>query len=307
MVDVPNPTLEHLNFEFKSGETLALELGVSRTAVWKAVGALEAQGFPVESARAGYRLRPGTPAAHLLGPRLSGRWGFEYTYLGRVGSTQDALREQAQLGALEGAVVLAETQSSGRGRRGRGWQSPAGSGLYFSLLLKPDLPLERVPLLSLAAGVALHEACGVGGLKWPNDLLSPDGRKLAGILLEGDLRGEELRHVLLGIGLNVHSSGPSENTITSASLEEFRSVSRLDLLVEILSALERWVYASPQNIVSAWKSSSYTLGQRVKTPSGDIGTALDLDISGALLVEVSGQPERITAGDVELLGLLETK
>ncbi len=301
---MPNPTLEHLNFEFKSGETLALELGVSRTAVWKAVGVLEAQGFPVESARAGYRLRPGTPAVHLLGPRLSGRWGFEYTYLGRVGSTQDALREQAQLGALEGTVVLAETQNSGRGRRGRGWQSPAGGGLYFSLLLKPNLPLERVPLLSLAASVALHEACGVGGLKWPNDLLAPDGRKLAGILLEGDLRGEELRHVLLGIGLNVHSSGPSENALTPASLEEFRPVSRLDLLVEILSALEHWVYALPQDIVNAWKSSSYTLGQRVKTPSGDVGIALDLDSSGALIVETGGKLERITAGDVELLGLL---
>ena len=304
---MPNPTLEHLNFEFKSGETLALELGVSRTAVWKAVGALEAQGFPVESARVGYRLRPGTPAAHLLGPRLSSSWGFEYTYLGLVGSTQDALREQAQLGALEGTVVLSESQSSGRGRRGRGWQSPAGGGLYFSLLLKPDLPLERVPLLSLAAGVALREACGVGGLKWPNDLLAPDGRKLAGILLEGDLRGEELRHVLLGIGLNVHSSGPSDNTPAPASLEEFGPVSRLELLVEILSALERWVYAAPQEVVNAWKSSSYTLGQRVKTPSGEVGIALDLDSSGALLIEVGGQLERITAGDVELLGLLENK
>ncbi len=299
---MPSPTLEHLTFEFKSGETLALELGVGRAAVWKSIGALEAQGISVESARAGYRLRPGTPAAHLLEPRLRGRWGRDYSYLGQVSSTQDVLREQAAQGALEGTVVLAESQSSGRGRRGRSWQSPAGSGLYFSLLLKPDLPLERVPLLSLAAGVALHEACGVGSLKWPNDLLAPDGRKLAGILLEGDLRGEELRHVLLGIGLNVHTT---ETSLERAALEELRPISRLDLLVKILSSLERWVYASPQDIVNAWKSSSYTLGGRVRTPSGQVGIALDLDLSGALLVEVDGKLERITAGDVELLGLLE--
>jgi BirA family transcriptional regulator, biotin operon repressor / biotin---[acetyl-CoA-carboxylase] ligase len=313
---VPNPVLEHLLFEFKSGETLALELGVSRAAVHKAIYALEGVGIPLERSRAGYRLKPGTPAKHLLEPQLKGSFGHEYSYLGSVDSTQNALRVQAEAGTLEGAVILSETQTGGRGRRGRKWQSPPGMGLYFSLLLRPNLALERLPLISLAAGVALAEVCVHGQLKWPNDLLASDGRKLAGILLEGDIRGEELRYVLLGIGLNIHqtnslqSQSPNLSATRSAALDEFQPVSRLELLCDLLEALERWVYAPPERILHAWKACSCTLGREVRLPgsteltSPRVGIAKDLDSSGALLVEVDGQLERISAGDVELVGVL---
>lgn len=308
---MPTALLEHLNFEFKSGETLALELGVSRAAVHKAIHALEGSGIPLEHSRAGYRLKPGTPAKHLLEPQLKGRFGREYSYLGSVDSTQNALRVKAEAGELEGAVVLSETQTGGRGRRGRPWQSPPGVGLYFSLLLRPHLALERLPLISLAAGVALAEVCVPGQLKWPNDLLAPDGRKLAGILLEGDIRGEELRYVLLGIGLNVHATNALKGW--SATLDEFQPVHRLKLLSDLLEALERWVYAPPERILHAWKACSCTLGREVKLPnlteagelgSPRVGIARDLDSSGALLVEVNGVLERISAGDVELVGVL---
>ena len=308
---MPTALLEHLNFEFKSGETLALELGVSRAAVHKAIHALEGSGIPLEHSRAGYRLKPGTPAKHLLEPQLKGRFGREYSYLGSVDSTQNALRVKAEAGELEGAVVLSETQTGGRGRRGRPWQSPPGVGLYFSLLLRPHLALERLPLISLAAGVALAEVCVPGQLKWPNDLLAPDGRKLAGILLEGDIRGEELRYVLLGIGLNVHATNALKGW--SATLDEFQPVHRLKLLSDLLEALERWVYTPPERILHAWKACSCTLGREVKLPNlteaGELGSprggiARDLDSSGALLVEVNGVLERISAGDVELVGVL---
>ncbi len=147
-------------------------------AVSKEARKLLAEGYPVEASRRGYRILPGTPLPHLFQPQ--GRLGRPYRYLGRVGSTQDVLRAWAEEGAPEGALVLAEVQEKGRGRRGRPWESRPGASLTFSLLLRPSLPLPALGLLPLLSGLALREAVGVGGLKWPNDLLAPDGRKLAG-------------------------------------------------------------------------------------------------------------------------------
>lgn len=205
--------LPALTETWQSGEALARRLGKTRQAVAKAASRLAAEGFPIERGKQGYRLAPGTPAPQNLGPRLKGRFGRPYRYLGTVTSTQDELRNLAEAGAPEGAVVLAEVQTAGRGRRGRRWESP-GSGLYFSLLLRPRSPLSALALLPLAAGVALARAAGVGGLKWPNDLvvpLSSEGEsawaKLGGILLEADILGEEIRYALLGVGLNVAEAG----------------------------------------------------------------------------------------------------
>ncbi|AEB12615.1 biotin--[acetyl-CoA-carboxylase] ligase [Marinithermus hydrothermalis] len=306
MLDAPPPLLDHLSETYQSGEALARRLGVSRVAVWKQAQALREAGYPIEVARGrGYRLAPGTPTPARLAPRLKGRFGRPYRYLGRVASTQDALRKWAEAGAPEGALVLAEQQTQGRGRRGRGWASPAGAGLYFSLLLRPALPLTALPRLTLAAGVALAEAAGVGGLKWPNDLLAPDGNKLAGVLLEADLLGEEVRYVLLGIGLNVHQSPLPEG---AAYLEAYRPARRVEVLAHLLERLEHW-YArlgEPEAILAAWRARSYTLGRpvRVRWVGGVVeGVAVDLEADGALVVEVaSGKRTRISAGDVELVG-----
>ena len=166
------------------------------------------------------------------------------------------------------------------------------------------LTLPELALMPLAAGVAVHAACGVGGLKWPNDLLAPDGRKLAGILLEADLRGEEARRAVLGIGLNV-SAAPAG----AAHLSEFRpGVTRAALLGELLSQLERWLSAPAAEILAAWNGANLTLGRpvRVQTPRGVLeGMAQRLDGHGSLIVQTQGGPYTVSAGDVELVGSLE--
>ncbi len=298
--------LAYLSEAFTSGSVLARRLGLSRVAVWKQAHRLQAAGYPVEVVqRQGYRLRPGSPAPHLLRPRLRGRFGRAYRYLGRTTSTQDELRAWAEAGAPEGAVVLAEQQTGGRGRRRRRWVSPAGAGLYFSVLLRPRLPLTELLRLSLAAGVALAETAEVGGLKWPNDLLAPDGRKLAGVLLEADLRGEDVRYLLLGIGLNVHKAPlPPE----AACLEAYRpGLRRVDLLATLLDRLEYWYdrLAEADAICDAWRRHSYTLGQPVRIETaGDLieGLAEDVEPSGALRVRLpDGTTQTVSAGDVALL------
>ena len=282
------------------GAALGARLGLGRVRVHELAHALQADGYPVTVTRRGYALAPGTPSEAALAPR--GLFGRVYRYLGTVTSTQDEARRwlhDLTDPAHHGAVVLAERQTAGRGRRGRAWQS---GGLTFSVVLRMPTALPDLALLPLAAGVALQQACPVGGLKWPNDLLAPDGRKLAGLLLEADLRGEELRGAVLGVGLNVNAAPEG-----AASLAEFGPVSRAAVLREVLAALEVWLAASAEQVLSAWRAANITLGRtvRVATPGGEVtGTALDLAPDGALLVGTATGPVRIGAGDVQLIGQL---
>lgn len=304
--------LAYLGDQYQSGETLAKALGVSRMAVWKKAEALREAGYPLEVVKGkGYRLRPGTPTPEALEALREGELGQFYCYLGSAGSTQDVLKAWALDGAAEGAVVLAERQEKGRGRRGRSWMSAPGSSLTFSVLLRPSLPLSALPLLPLAAGLALREATGVGGLKWPNDLLSPDGRKLAGVLLEAQVSGEEVAYVILGIGLNVHRpEAPGTEAANLAYLDEFVPTPRVELLARFLERLEaRYAQLSsdPEGVLEAYRAYSYTLGRevRVATPQGEVrGQATAIEASGSLIIESSGQTHRISSGDVEMIGTI---
>jgi BirA family biotin operon repressor/biotin-[acetyl-CoA-carboxylase] ligase len=291
--------LDLLDETYQRGETLADRLGVSRAAVSKEAKRLLAEGFPVEVSRRGYRIRPGTPLPHLFQPE--GRLGKPYRYLGRVGSTQDILRAWAEAGAPEGTLVLAEVQERGRGRRGRPWESRPGESLTFSLLLRPALPLSALSLLPLLAGLALFEAVGLGGLKWPNDLLAPDGRKLAGVLLEAKAEGEEVAYALLGVGVNVAWAPEG-----AASLQEFGPYSRREVLLAFLRRLEALLplLEDLEALLARYRQASYTLGRRVRveTPKGVVeGVAQEVLPDGSLLVG----GVRVGAGEVALLPLLE--
>ncbi|MDP9329818.1 MAG: biotin--[acetyl-CoA-carboxylase] ligase [Actinomycetota bacterium] len=295
--------LPALTDRFRSGEELAGELGVTRAAVWKAAHALADDGYPVEADRAsGYRLRPGTPSPGALTPLLGGTFGHAYRYLGSTGSTQDDLRVWTSEGAPEGAVVLVERQEQGRGRRGRTWESASGTSLTFSLLLRPRIPVARLPLISLAAGVALADAVDVGTLRWPNDLLAPDGRKLAGILVESQTSGEDIDFVLVGIGLNVEPPTPGG----AAAVSEFRPVARVELLAAILTRLEAVgeTLAEPGRVVKDWTARSTMLGRPVRatTAQGElVGTAERLDADGSLVLKTAAGSRAVSAGDVELI------
>jgi BirA family biotin operon repressor/biotin-[acetyl-CoA-carboxylase] ligase len=305
---VPARLLPLLSDLPQSGEALGARLGVGRVTVNTLARRLEEDGVPVVVSREGYALAAGTPAPALVAPLLATHtFGQALRYAGTVTSTQDVARAWADAAAApapHGAVVVAERQSAGRGRRGRVWDTTHGT-LVFSVLLH-GLTLPELALIPLAAGVAVQAASQVGGLpcglKWPNDLLAPDGRKLAGILLEADLRGEDVRRAVLGIGINV-SAAPDG----AACLTEWRpALTRARLLADLLAALEHWLTQPPAQILAAWRQASVTLGQpvQVQTPRGPVaGTALDIDAQGSLLVQISsGEVITVSAGDVQLVG-----
>ena len=287
---------------WRSGEALAAQLGVSRVSVWKAVQKLKRSGYPLESGVSGYRLEGDTPIG------VAG-----VTYLGSLGSTMDEARALARAGAPEFSAVLSERQTAGRGRRGRAWQSPAGSGLYLSLVLRPNLPLSSLGLLPLLVGAclrrAIHAQTGFSGLlKWSNDLLTPDGRKLAGVLLESEIEDGTAKFVVLGIGVNVRVQDFPPD-LNAAALEEFTApVNRKALLSTILTELrvqyQRFL-ETPSSALELWRSHNGTLGRavRVLLPDGSSwdGTAVEVSSDGGLQIQtLNGELKTVFAGDVSL-------
>lgn len=204
--------------DYVSGADMARDLGVSRMAVSKAIQSLVASGLPIESTRHhGYRLAIFPDL--LLGPLIEAdferiSWqGFspDLHAFASVDSTNLAARRGSDQGDPAGSVYVAEEQTAGRGRRGKSWRSAAGEGLWFSLLLQPDLPPEQLAPVTLFAGLcaatALRKAIGLDiQLKWPNDLvILPAGRKIGGILTEMLVEENQIAAVIIGLGINVHT------------------------------------------------------------------------------------------------------
>lgn len=312
---VPERLLPLLTVQPQSGDQLGARLGVNRVTVNTLARRLQERGVPVQISRAGYALAPGTPAPGLVAVR--GEFGRALRYCAAVTSTQDEVRawaEQELQPAPHGAVVVAERQTAGRGRRGRAWTTPHGH-LAFSVLLRgeseesdfPPLSLSDLAVMPLAAGVALQAACtALGtacGLKWPNDLLTPDGHKLAGILLEAELRGEEARRAVLGIGLNISAAPEGAAHLRAVT----PPLTRAAVLAEVLAALEHWLTQPAPAVLSAWRAASLTLGRpvRVQGARGVIeGMARDLDAQGNLLVDTAAGLQTVGTGEVQLVGAL---
>ncbi|MFC5531785.1 biotin--[acetyl-CoA-carboxylase] ligase [Cohnella yongneupensis] len=292
---------------FVSGEEISKKLNVSRTAIWKQVRKLEAEGYVIEATpRLGYRLKdkPSRLTIQELLPKLNtNSFGRNIRVHAVVGSTQDELRALAEQGAPEGTLVIAEQQTSGRGRMGRAWVSPAGKGVWMSLLLRPIVPLPLTPQLTLLAAVALSRAITRVvpleiGIKWPNDLLV-NGRKISGILLESAAEDERLRYVIVGLGISVNLDAedyPEELLQKAVSLKMAagHAISRSDLIAAVLEQFEQ-LYALYQEqgfapIRALWEAHSVTLNRPVTlyTPQGVIeGVPRGLDDMGGLQVELS--------------------
>jgi BirA family biotin operon repressor/biotin-[acetyl-CoA-carboxylase] ligase len=227
-------------------------------------------------------------------------------------STNDVARDHARKGARAGFLVAASRQTAGRGRLGRSWESPPERGLYVSIVLRPDLPMREAGKLTILSSLAMVDAVEtVAGLrpriKWPNDLVL-NGRKLAGLLIETELKAGRLAFAVIGIGLNVRHQAEDfspevRELATSLYLATGRAYRRADLLVALLHAMERRLAQPFQEAREAWAASSLTLGQQVSLTTGrgrKHGQALGLDESGALLVRGdSGEVEAITAGDMQ--------
>jgi BirA family transcriptional regulator, biotin operon repressor / biotin---[acetyl-CoA-carboxylase] ligase len=307
--------------EFTSGEALSDKLGLSRAAVWKHVESLRAKGYRIEAVSArGYRLVevPDRLTSLELTPLLStNELGRTVHALDSVPSTNEVAMQLAAEGAAHGEVVIAEQQTRGKGRRGRSWASPARVNLYCSVILRPELPPQRAPELTLLAAVALAETLrdsrADAFIKWPNDI-QVDGKKIAGILTELAADPDQIQHVVLGIGVNlnckVEDLGPEVAPVATSLMEaRGEKVPRALFAAALFGRLEQRLDQHARDgfapIQKAWRQLSSTLGQEVlvRTDRAELrGVAEDIDESGALLLRLpDGGVERVLAGDVEQL------
>jgi BirA family transcriptional regulator, biotin operon repressor / biotin---[acetyl-CoA-carboxylase] ligase len=233
--------------------------------------------------------------------------GSSVTHLESCASTMDEARARAGEGAPHLTTVWAETQTAGRGRQGRIWQSQSGYGLYFTVIAHINLEPERYGLIPLLAGAILcssvRDLTGVqASLKWPNDLLATDARKLAGILVERDAKNAAF---LIGVGLNVRQQ-PFD--LPAASLEEFcEPVDRVALLLEVLARLGDELPSlevGPERTLGLWTASQSTLGQAVTITQMDgssfTGIALEIGPTGTLRVQTETGIGEVSSGEVSL-------
>ena len=303
-----------------SGTELSHQLGLSRAAVWSRVEELRSLGYDIEaSPHLGYRLIASPDLLHAddLMSRLGKTKiiGRDIRVFRQTTSTNDVIDKFARDAVREGVVVFAEAQSGGRGRLGRKWLSPARKGLWFSVLLRPDLSPQQTTQLTVASATALRRAIqGSTGLvpeiKWPNDVLI-GGKKVAGILTELHAELEQVKYVILGIGVNVNLNAGDfppdlRRSATSLKVELNHAVARPELAVHCLRELDH-DYARINShgfgpVADEWEAHCTTLGRQVaiRTAHGHIrGRAEALGEEGALLVRTEhGHLERIAAGDV---------
>lgn len=242
--------------------------------------------------------------------------GKHFLSLAETSSTQHIAQEQAKQGAPSGTVIVADTQTNGKGRLGRTWQSPAGTGIWMSVLLRPDLPLSKIPQLTLLTAVAMvkgiRQAVQVEpSIKWPNDLLLND-RKLAGILTEVQAEGNRVKHVIIGIGLNVNQEQedfPEELAAIATSIrrESGKEADRNRLIAAILNEWEALyqLYCTEgfRVIKTLWEMYATSLGQRIvaRTTQGTYtGVAQGITDEGVLLLEdEQGNVHKIYSADIE--------
>lgn len=305
------------------GDFVAGKLGVEPTDVYRRVEALRERGFKIAASALGYRViaAPDRLEDDVLSPLLDARdvhCGLHC--LAEVGSTNEEAARLAADGAPSLELVVAEAQTAGRGRRGRAWASPPGVNVYLSLLVRPELPAQRAPELSLVAAVATCEAIRAAGvrarLKWPNDVLA-NGKKLAGILCEVAADERDVRHAILGVGVNVNArldELPEElrAVATSMLVESGAPIARPDFAADLVASLTTWLARHDEEgfgpVAARWRELSSTLGAQVVVREGGRvlrGRAADLDDDGALLVATDEGLERILAGDVEELRTVE--
>lgn len=305
-----------------SGADLSAKLGISRAAIWARIEELRKLGYDIAaSPHLGYRLcnDPDLLVADDLVARLgkTSVVGRDIRVFAQTTSTNDVIEKLARDGVKEGAVVFAESQTKGRGRLGRQWSSPTRKGLWLSILLRPEMRPQETTQITVAAATALwraiHRSTGLRPeIKWPNDILIR-GKKLVGILTELSAEVDRVRHVTLGIGVNVNQAAgdfPPElrSLATSLRQEAGHPIARAELATAILRELDH-DYARVcggffGDVADEWEKNCTTIGQAVAIKAGNRtirGRAESLDDDGALLLRTEhGHLERIIGGDVTL-------
>ncbi len=307
---------------YVSGQELCNKFGVSRTAVWKVINQLKETGYEIEAvSNKGYHLIsvPDVMNETELKSILNTSWaGQELFYYDSIDSTNTKAKELAEQGYPGGTLVVADQQIAGRGRRGRSWDSPSGSGIFMTLLLKPDINPNHASMLTLVAALAAAKAISEvtgrqAGIKWPNDIVL-NGKKICGILTEMSAQFDYINHIVIGIGINVHTEEfPEElrETASSLLLECGRHFHRADIIEKTLEYFEQYyaVFLETEDLsglIREYNAILVNIQKMVKVldPKEPYeGKAMGITPKGELIVDTWESRKLVSSGEVSVRGI----
>lgn len=309
------------NGEPLSGQQLADEFGLSRTAIWKHIKELEVDGFVIETVKKKGYILTSSPdsiqAAKVEQHLTTNRFGRSIHYFEECLSTQPIAHQLAQENAPDGTIVLCEEQTAGRGRMARVWTSSRGKGIWMSTIIRPEIPPMKAPQFTLIAAVAVSRAIEDiadvrAEIKWPNDLLI-NGKKCTGILTELQADVDRVQAIILGIGVNVNQDledfpeeiqpiATSVKMVTGVHIDRARLVARILHYLEIYT--DMYVEHGFEPLKLLWESYSGTLGRRIKAVmihQQIEGIALGITNDGVLQVQTDdGKIHGIYSADIEI-------
>ena len=302
-----------------SGEELGEKLGVSRAAIWKGIQKLKEQGYEIEAvSNKGYHivrnqdLYNGIEIEEVCNTTKIAKEVYFYE---QTDSTNNCIRKLAKEGKKEGVVAVAEIQTAGKGRRGKGWQSPKGTGIWMSMLLTPNITPPEAPVLTLLAGLAVCRAVRqqtglTAMIKWPNDILISN-KKICGILTELYAEMDSVHFVITGIGINVNTEVfPEElqKTATSLKIEKGETISRKNIIMAVIEEFEK-IYLQYEKECSflpfreEYKKYCINVGKELQVLSKQpfIAKGIDITEQGELLVQKqTGEKVVVFSGEVSI-------
>ena len=306
-----------------SGQELCNRFGVSRTAVWKAINQLKEAGYEIEAQQnKGYRLMaaPDLMTEAEIKSLLHTDWvAKEVLYFDTIDSTNTKAQELAEKGYPSGTLVVADKQESGKGRRGRSWVSPSGTGIFMTLMIKPDINPNNASMLTLVAALAVAKAItSVTGeeamIKWPNDIVV-NGKKVCGILTEMNAQFDYINHIVVGIGINVHNeSFPEEISQMASSLmieAGGKRFHRAQIIAETMSYFEQYydTFLKTQDLSALVREYDKLLVNRNKSvrvldPKEPFdGKAMGITPKGELIVDTWESRKLVSSGEVSVRGI----
>lgn len=306
-----------------SGQELCKRFGVSRTAVWKAINQLKEAGYEIEAQQnKGYRLMaaPDLMTEAEIKSLMHTEWvAKEVLYFDTIDSTNTKAQELAEKGYPSGTLVVADKQESGKGRRGRSWVSPSGTGIFMTLMIKPDINPNNASMLTLVAALAVAKAItSVTGeeamIKWPNDIVV-NGKKVCGILTEMNAQFDYINHIVVGIGINVHNeSFPEEISQMASSLmieAGGKRFHRAQIIAETMSYFEQYydTFLKTQDLSALVREYDKLLVNRNKSvrvldPKEPFdGKAMGITPKGELIVDTWESRKLVSSGEVSVRGI----
>jgi BirA family biotin operon repressor/biotin-[acetyl-CoA-carboxylase] ligase len=300
--------------KFISGETIGEKLGVSRTTIWKQINYLRKQGYNIKSIKnKGYKLisKPDIPLPeeiyNIIDTKIIGK---NIIYLKKITSTNKYAKENIKSNFPEGTLIIADNQTEGRGRKNRKWLSPYG-GLWFSLILYPEIPIQNSMFLTMICSISIADAIKKNInvqpiIKWPNDLLL-NGKKICGILTELDAEIDKINYTIIGIGINVNNTIEKSLKNKATTLKEYygNDISRVKLLKDIIIDLDKYYFLLKEKnykkIKELWLSKSKIIGRKVKFLKKDTyikGIVIDIDDNGSLIIKNHNKKYKMITGDI---------